>query len=60
MSDVYWEIYDDQSADDFKSLSYMSLSGEMVKSPITGDLEMMVHEIRRLNGMDTEVRLYKE
>ena len=60
MSSGYWEIYDDQSADDFKSLSYVNLSGETVRVPITGDLDMQVHEIRRTNGDDTEVRLYKE
>ena len=60
MGHGYWEIYDDQSADDFTFLSYVNLSGETVKVDINDDLENLVHEIRRINGQDTEIRIHKE
>lgn len=60
MSGKYWEIYDDQLAEDFKSLSYIGLSGDEVHVPIAGNLEEQVDEIRRMNGQDTEIRIYKE
>lgn len=55
----YWEIYDDQSADDFDVLAYTNLAGESVVEDIKQDLAKQVAEIRRKNGQDVEIRLYK-
>lgn len=60
MPSGYWEIYDDQTAEDFTFLSYTDLSGKEVRVDIAEDLETQVHEIRRANGMDTEIRIHKE
>lgn len=59
-SNMYWEIYDDQDAADFSLVGYMSLSGEQVVIPIEENLPRQVSEIRRANGSDTDIRLYRQ
>lgn len=56
---MYWEIYDDQSSNDFDLVGYVSLSGSEVVVPIEGDLAQQVAEIRRTNGYNTEVKVYQ-
>lgn len=59
MSERYWEIYDDQDGDGFSTLSYINLSGETVEVAVESDLAKQVFEIRRCNGKDVEIKLYK-
>lgn len=60
VSGMYWEVYDDQSADEFDYVGYVDLSGETVVVEIKENLAMQVAEILRANGSNTEVRVYKK
>ena len=55
----YWEIYDDQSEVNFDMLEYKDLRGTIVTEPITGSLARQAANIRRRNGRDTEIKVYK-
>ena len=55
----YWEVYDDQSSDEFSTLSYENLAGETVEVPTETDLETQVAEIRRVNGAATVIKVYR-
>jgi hypothetical protein len=59
VAEEYWEIYDDQSYEDFGELSYTNLSGVFVRIPTEPAIEQQVQEIRRLNGTDVEIKVYK-
>ena len=58
-TNMYWEDYDDQSEDDFTHVGYTNLKGEPVVEKITGCLIDMVNEIRRCNGSDTAIKVYR-
>lgn len=57
---MYWEIYDDQQAEDFDYVGYTNLSGEAVVTEISDNLALQVAEILRANGHNTEVRVYRK
>lgn len=57
---MYWEIYDDQQAEDFDYVGYTNLSGEPIVTEISGNLALQVAEILRANGHNTEVRVYRK
>lgn len=57
--DVYWEEYDDQDGTGFTHVGYTDINGEDKFEEIGDDLEMQVVEIRRCNGRDTRVKLYR-
>lgn len=59
MSAIYWEIYDDQSYEEFGELSYVNLSGTEIRVPTQPNLEEQVHEILRQNGNNTEIKVYR-
>lgn len=56
---AYWELFDDQSSADFSFISYINLEGETVFDPIDRNLSEQVASIRRKNGKDTEIKVYK-
>lgn len=56
---MYMEDYDDQDDMGFKLLSYTSLSQGFVVEKIGNNLAAQVNDIRRRNGNNTVVRVYK-
>ncbi|MCM1234402.1 MAG: hypothetical protein NC489_30240 [Ruminococcus flavefaciens] len=54
----YWELYDDQSSEDFTELSYVNLKGETVFVPTEQDLASQVYDLRRRFGANTEIKVY--
>lgn len=57
---MYWEIYDDQESKSFDFVGYTNLAGEDILAPVEGNLSAQVSEIRRLNGADIEIKVYKK
>lgn len=60
VSGMYWEVYDDQDANDFQYVGYVDLSGQEIVAKVTTNLALQVAEIYRTNGKNTEVRVYRE
>ncbi len=60
VTSMYWEIYDDQSAEEFSYIGYTDLEGKDVVVPISSNLARQVAEIRRTNGDDVEVKVYRD
>lgn len=56
---MYWETYDDQDGKDFAFVSYVGLTGERTVVEAADNLASQVAEIRRTNGSNTEVRVYR-
>lgn len=60
VSGMYWESYDDQDAEDFDYVGYTDLCGKDVVVKVEDNLALQVSEIKRLNGQDTVIKVYKE
>lgn len=58
-STMYWETYDDQDGTDFDYLSYVGLDGRPRLDAIGMNIAMQVAEIRRVNGQNTDIRVYR-
>lgn len=58
-STMYWETYDDQDGKDFDYLSYVGLDGRPRLDAIGMNIAMQVAEIRRVNGQNTDIRVYR-
>lgn len=58
-ADMDWEIYDDQDDDVFTHIGYVDLSGTPHFEPIINKLVLQVAEIKRKNGNNTEIRVYR-
>ena len=57
--DDYWEDYDGQNVSEFKTIGFNNSRGELVFVPIESDIKSQIREIKRINGRDTGIKVYK-
>lgn len=56
---MYWEDYDGQSTDGFTTIGYVSRRGEEIFLPIAESIDTQIAEIKRQNGMRTNIKVYR-
>lgn len=55
IEDMYWESFDDQTAEDFTHVGIAGQEPELIV-----DLEAQVAELRRLHGAKADILVYRE